>query len=264
MSDIDPNAIGVVPPQLGSTNRGYDTRFTEGNSPELTVTLETINDGIMTYLTQIIQPTIIRNDERVEVPVVYGSPERWASITKFGAIRDEHNDRLVTPLIVLRRTEEKRNILNNPSNKYLYTSMTTGWNSRNVYDKFAVLNHVRPSQQIRNVIVPDYIDLTYEVFIWTELQEQMDMLLEQINTEAYEYWGNRNTFKFRVSIDEYQNESTLPSTEDRVIRKVFTMKVGAYLLPERMVKNFKLASTNTNLYTVKKVVTMVEAVSKIE
>jgi hypothetical protein len=264
MSDINPKANAFIPPQLGSTNRGYDNRISGSDAPEMVVSLETINDTIMDYFQNIIQPTIISNDEAIPVPIMYGAGERWASVLKYGGLRDEKNDRLQAPLIIIRRTGEKRNSLTNPSNKYLYTTLSPSWNPRNVYDKFSVQNNITPSQQLRHIIVPDYMDLTYDIIVWTDLQQQMDTILEQINVEAYEYWGNRNTWKFRVSIDEYQNENKLPATEDRTVRKMFTMKVGAYLIPERMVKNFKLASTNTKSYTVKKVITMIETVNNLK
>lgn len=261
MSDLT-TSTGQVPNELGNTNRGYDTVF-EGQ--QLTITLEKINNAIMGYLKESIIPTVKDNGNAVVVPILYGDGERWAQVRKEGVLRDPQSDKLLTPLIMLRRVSAKPGKLNNPNNKYLHMVHDTGWNSRNVYDKFAVLNRITPSRKIRTVMIPDYMDIEYEVVMWTEYQEQMDQLIEQINVENYEFWGSRNNFKFRVNIDNgFQGQSELPPVQDRVVRTQFTMTIAAYLLPERAVKNFKLASTSQTSFTPKKIVLKEEIVNVIE
>lgn len=252
---------GQIPGPIGSTNRGDDN---VAQKPATSVTLEMINGIIMGYVMNTIMPTVDDNGTARPLPVMYGTPERWATVRKTGAFRDGTNDKLLTPLMMLRRTSVKQGKLVNPNNKYLHTSITQEWNPRNAYDRFAVQNNIRPSQRVRNVMIPDYMDLTYEVVMWTEYQSQMDTLIEQLNVENYEFWGNRNQFKFRVSIDEFNGDSELPATEDRIIRTQFTMTVSAYLLPERVVQNFKLTSPNQETYTKKKIVAFTETVSNLE
>lgn len=263
MSDFIPETVAAVPGEIGTTNRGHDTAFIAQDAPQIKITLEKINEIIMNYITDVIQPTISENEAVRPVPVIYGTPERWATVRKDGVLRDPASSKLLTPLIMLRRTGEKKGVINNPNNKYLYSAMDAGWNRRNAYDKFAVLNGIRPSQQLRHVVIPDYIDLTYDVILWTEYQAQLDGLIEQINFESDEFWGNRNNWKFRVKIEQYQAQTDLPTNEDRVCRSQFQMTVAAYLLPEKMVKNFRIGATDTKVYTAKKVVTFVEAVNDI-
>jgi len=264
MTEMNREVIGTVPAQEGSTNRGYDNKF-EGSDPApLQVTLEFINDTIMDYFQNTIKPSIDDNGNLRPVDVLYGTAERWATVRKDGFLRDSMNNKLLTPLIMLRRTNVSRSQPMNPNNKYLYTTLDTGWNVRNVYDKFAVLNGITPSRQLRKVMIPDYMELTYEVVLWTEYQEQMDRLIEQINIEAEEFWGKRNNFKFRVNINEFVSQADLPASGDRVIRTTFQMKVNAYLIPERMVKNFKLMSTSEKTYTAKKVVAFTEVVNNLK
>lgn len=260
MSDFV-NKTGIVPEPLGNTVRGNDTVF-EGE--QYTVTLEKINAAIIGYLKDSIVPSVNDNGEVRNVPVLYADGERWAQIRKEGYLRDEKNDKLLAPLIVIRRTNVTPGELNNPNNKYMYSTMDAGWNRRNVYDRFAVINKIRPSSAIRNVMIPDYVDIEYELVMWAEYQEHMDRLIEQINVENFEYWGSRNSYKFRVSIDSFQGQSELPATSDRVVRVQLTIKVGAYLLPESAVKNFKLAPTSRTAYTTKKVVVKETVVNHIE
>jgi hypothetical protein len=238
----------------GSTNRGNDIRSDSSELKPLYITLESINEIIIDYLTNKIQPSITENETRKPVPIIYGNPERWATIQKDGVLRD-HQEKIQAPLIAIRRRAINRNkSMTNPMNKYVYIILENKWNSRNSYDRFAVQNGITPSRQFRTLVIPDYVDLTYEVIIWTGYQSQMDQIVEQINVEADEYWGDRNQHKFRVQIEEFISQSELPTQTDRVIRMAFDMKISAYIIPERMVKNFKLASTNLSQYSVKKIV----------
>lgn len=264
MTDIKPQTIAVQPGPLGSTNRGNDIRVNSTDAPELLVTLEKINEIIMGYLSNVIIPTVDTGGVAQTVPVMYGSPERWKTAREDGFLRDIDSGKLLTPLVMLGRTSVRKGVLANPNNKYLHTTLTTGWNRKNVYDRFAVLNNIRPSQEVHHVMIPDYMDLTYEGLIWTNLMTQMDRVIEQINVENDEFWGERNNFKFRVSIESFDAQNELPAGEERIIRTGFQMKVAAYLLPERMVKNMKLSSTTHKEYTAKKVVTFVEAVEDVE
>jgi hypothetical protein len=192
------------------------------------------------------------------VPIVYGTPERWKTIRKDGFMRDQKNDRAQTPVIVIRRTNMIRNPMTNPSNKYLYITPKSQWNARTAYDRFAVQNGITPSVEYRSVIVPDYVDLNYDVIVWTDRQEQMNDIIEQIHVENEEFWGLRNQFKFRVRIEEYSSQTELPPVDERFVREFFALKVSAYLIPERAVRDFALKSNNSKTFTVKKVVTFFE------
>lgn len=253
MTDIKKTTIGVVPDPLGNPTRGYDVVPPEDASP-ITITLMRIDEAILHYFDEVINPLVEENGVVRRVPVLYGNPERWDSVRKHGFLRDQQTTKLLAPLIVFRRSTVRRGDLQNPNNKYLHQTLDAGYNARNAYDKFAVLNNIHPSKQLRQVIIPDYMDLTYEVLMWTEYEEQMNKLVEQVNVESDEYWGNRNNFKFKVRIEEFTSRSELPAESERIVRVEFSMNVHAYLLPDHLVQNFKLASTNQTTFSPKKVV----------
>ena len=254
MSDFsNPRAYSADSQTIDDTpNRGLDTK-TNGQAP-LRITLMNIDETIVNYLSETIKPTIVDNGAARSVPVLYGTPERWATFRKDGIIREPNSDKAQTPVIMIRRTNIERDALTNPSNKYVEMVWETGWNKNNAYDKFAVLNNIRPSRQFHAVIIPDYITITYDVVFWTEYEEQMSDLIGQIQVEGDEYWGSRNEYKFRVRIDGFDVQSELESAQDRVVRTTFQLKVNAYLIPERMIKNLRISSTNKELYTAKKVI----------
>ncbi len=239
-------------------NRGLDNKKDAGEQSAISITLMTIDEIIVNYLSGTIKPTISDNNTVRPVPVLYGTPERWATFRKDGIIRDPGSDKAITPLILLRRTSVDRGKLSNPSNKYIQTAWEIGWNKNNAYDKFSAINNIRPSREFHAVIVPDYVDIHYDVIIWTEYEEQMSDVIGQLQVENDDFWGTRNGYKFRVKIDKFDSQSQLESSQDRIVRTQFSMKVGAYLIPDRMIKNFKITSTTSKMYTDKKMVVIVE------
>lgn len=241
-----------------ATNPGMDTKLDSSDQSPIRVTLMSIDETIVNYLNDTIKPTITDNETVRMVPVLYGTPERWSTFRKDGIIREPGSDKAQTPVIMIRRTGMERDRLTNPSNKYLETSWETGWNKRNAYDKFAVLNNIRPSRQFHTIVIPDYVTINYDVVLWTEYEEQMSDLIGQIQVEGDEYWGTRNGFKFRVRIDGFDNQTDLSATQDRIVRTVFQMKVSAYLIPERMIKNFRLSPSTRKAYTAKKLIVITE------
>lgn len=249
-------------PDVQPQNRALEIKIDEqdGGFENLEVTLIKIDGIISNYLENVIQPSVKDNDRLIPVPVLFSDPERWKTIRKDGFLRDPKNDKQQTPLVVLHRDGIRRNELTNPSNKYMHMSHEAQWNNRVGYDRFTVQNGIRPSKKFMNVIIPDYIDLTYTIILWTEYQEQMNGLIEQINVENDEYWGVPNQYKFRVKIENYDNEMDLPAEGDRVIRTIFSMKVSGYLVPERMVRNFNISPTIQKSFSAKKVVAFVETV----
>lgn len=253
---------GMIPPisdpeSLLNNNRGYDNDLAEG-PPEVVFNLELVDETILNYMIDVINPKVTKVDRSIPVPIMYANPERWKSVQEDGFVRDPKNDKLQAPLILVRRTKIARNDMTNPSNKYVYKTFTNQWNKRNVYDRFAVQNRITPSMQMRNVLIPDYVTISYDILMWTDYESQMNQLIEQINAENEEWWGNRNAYKFRTRIEDYDKKSELPPTGDRVVRTQFTLNVFAYLLPEQIIRNFKPSSTNDDIYTRKKTIVFTE------
>lgn len=234
-------------------NRGNDTKTNTGDVP-ISVTLMTIDETLIKYLINRIQPITTQDGKSVKVPIIYGNPERWKSVQKDGVLRDKFN-KIQLPIIMIRRTSIKKNKANSSVNKYLEREFETGWNKYNPYDRFAAINGIKPVKQYIKTVTPDYFDLTYECMVWTEYMEQMNRLVEQISFEDDEYWGERGQYKFRTSIPEYKTDTSLPEIQDRLVRTTFTLNVNAYLLPERMLDKYgKIMQTSQQRFSTKKIV----------
>ena len=108
----------------------------------ISVNLYDVDSVIKYYFDNIIQPSVMEDGERVNVPVVYGSPERWKSVQKSGVFRDETGN-IQLPLIMYRRTGVERNLqysrnldANSPN---LFVTFEKNYNPRNRYDQFEIL-----------------------------------------------------------------------------------------------------------------------------
>jgi len=239
-------------------NRGLDTKTQNTDTP-ISVTLMTVDETLINYLNNRIQPILAQDGKSIKVPIIYGNPERWKSVQKDGILRD-NKGKIQLPIIMIRRTSlKKNNNINSPINKYLEREFETGWNRYNPYDRFAAVNGIKPVKQYVTTVTPDYFDLTYECLIWTEYVEQMNRLIEQVSFEDDEYWGDRGKYKFRTRIDEYKTDTVLPNIQDRLVRTSFTLNVSAYLLPERMLnKTGQIMQTSQQRFSSKKVVLFTE------
>lgn len=212
-------------------NRGNDNKFVRGVTNPVEIGLYTIDSAILKYLQNNIKPVVTQQGKQVQVPVIYGNPERWKSAQQDGNIRDK-NGMIMLPIMMLRRKSIKENRINSPVNKYQSYTFQTKWNSRNIYDRFAALNGVIPSQVYTTTIIPDFYDINYEGMIWTEYMEQMNSVVENITFESNEYWGDANNYKFIVKISQVDNSTELPSNNARLVRSQFNIDVKGYILPK--------------------------------
>lgn len=244
-------------------NRGTDNKYVAGVTQPVAVSLYTVDNAILKYLQTKIVPVVSQDGKQIKVPVIYGNPERWKSVQKDGAIRDK-NGKLVLPIMMIRRTSMKKNKINNPTNKYQRYTYKSGWNARNIYDRFTVLNGITPSQVYHSSMVPDFYDVTYEASIWTEYMEQMNKLVENISFESNEYWGEDNNYKFIAKIEGFDQTTDLPNNNDRIVRSKFNIEVKAYILPETALNRDDNRGMTTKLeYSPKKVVFNTEVVTDL-
>jgi hypothetical protein len=244
-------------------SRGFDTKPIEGVTAPVTVGLHTIDSAILKYLQEKIKPVVTQDNKQIQVPVIYGNPERWKSVQEDGAIRDK-NGKILLPIIMVRRTGMEKNKIFSPVNKYQQYVFKSGWNPRNIYDKFAALNRITPSEIYHSSMVPDHYNISYEAMIWTEYMEQMNRLVENISFESYEYWGERNDYKFLAKIDSYDQITDLPRASDRLVRNKFNINVRAYILPESALdRNGNRAMTTRLEFSPKKVVFGTEVVTNL-
>lgn len=212
--------------------------------------LEAVDEAVFYYFENVIKPSVVSNGDMVDVPVIYGTGERWKMAQKDGYYRDK-NGKIQTPLVMVRRENiEKRRDLGNKldaNNPKLYVTFQEKYTPRNQYDNFALLNNRTPQKEYTATVIPDYVHLTYEGIIWTDYISQLNKVIEAINYASDSYWGDEERFKFMAQIDRFTNINELTDGDSRVVRATFNLKIQAYILPENIQK--KLQETDTRWFS---------------
>jgi len=207
---------------------------------EFTVGLQDIDESIFYYFENVIRPTVIQNGERIAVPIIYGSPERWKSVQKDGYYRDK-NGKIMSPIIMFKRnTITKNRSLTNKLDANmpnLYTAWQKSWNSKNFYSNFNILNNRVQTKQFVANVVPDYVNLQYSVIVQTYYVEQLNNIVEAINYASDAYWGNPQRYQFMARIDSFNTVNEIAKGEDRSVRSTFDINMYGYIIPDIVQKD---------------------------
>tara|TARA_A100001515_G_scaffold139655_2_gene134521 strand:+ start:100 stop:1080 length:981 start_codon:yes stop_codon:yes gene_type:complete len=242
---------GITPPETRpNLNRGRITSRKDDTVQDVSIGLQDHDEAIMHYFNNVIKPSVIINGNRTNVPVIYGSPERWKSVQRDGFFRDKEG-KLQSPVIMFRRDSvEKRRDLGNKldgNNPQLYYTFQEQYTKRNQYDNFSVLQNRRPQREYHTVVVPDFVILNYTCMIFTAFIAQNNKLIEMINFTSDSYWGDKERFKFNAKIDTYSNTVELAQGSQRQIKTEFGLKLQGYLVPDSI--NKELAKKPQKYYS---------------
>ncbi len=230
----------ALPPETRpNTNRGTITSREGDKVQDISIGLQDHDEAIMYYFNNVIKPSVIVNGNRTNVPIIYGSPERWKSVQKDGYFRDKEG-KLQVPLIMFKRDSiEKRRDLGNKldgNNPQLYYTVQEKYTKRNQYDNFSVLQNRIPQKEFHAVVIPDFIKLNYTCTIWCDYVAQMNKLIEMINFTSDSYWGDEEKFKFNAKIDTFSNTTELTQGDNRIVKSDFGLVLQGYLVPDSINK----------------------------
>ena len=232
----NPNNFNPSPTE----NRALQTSFKGDTVKPFSVGIQDIDEAIFYYFGNVIQPSVIQNGQRLPVPIIYGSPEKWKSYQKDGYYRDQ-NSRIQAPLIMFKRNsiDKNRQIANkldanNPQNFGVFTKRYT---QRNAYDNFKVLNNRIPQKEYYAVIMPDYLTVTYTCVVFTYYVEQLNKIVEAMEYASDAYWGNPQRYQFKAMIDSFGFQTELAQSDERIVRSTFTIKINGYIVPEILQKD---------------------------
>ena len=239
----------LVPSYNNISKISSNTVFTKNRAKEISVkgnvhkdfsvSLQDHDDVIKYYFENTIKPTVIQNDNRLPVPVIYGSPERWKSVQADGFYRDK-SGKIMVPLIMYKRdTLEKNRSLGNKLDGNVvqnYQIFEQRFNKRNAYDKFAVLTNRVPSKEYHLSVIPDYVTITYSCIIFTDFVAQINPIIEAINFASDSYWGDFSRFKFRARIDQFSTSTEVTADDGRAVKATFNIVLNGYIIPDTINK----------------------------
>ena len=234
------------------TNRANEVRRDNDIIKTPKVSIEDVDFAIISYIRDVIKPTVIENGLTIDVPIQYANGEKWAQVQAKGYMRDRKG-KIMTPVLSLRRnniterdTLKSLGVNHNPAgNDFVHRNKHT---TQNRYDRFNVLQGKKPAQEYYIAPVPEFVDVSYELLLWTEYTEQMNWLVEQLMPTSGFAYGT--THKFPSFLSDVSFETTNATGEDRVVRATIPMITKAALLSP-----FELRKSNfTKRFSVKRII----------
>jgi len=234
-------------------NRAFHMRRDNDVFKTPKVTIEDVDFAMMSYLQDVIKPYVIENGQKIDVPIMYANGEKWAQVQARGYMRDRKG-KIMTPVISIRRTSiterdslKTLGVNQNPlGNNLLIQNQHT---LNNQYDRFSVLQNSQKKRvnEYYVIPIPEFIDVSYEILLWTEYTEQMNFVVEQIMPQNGFAWGT--TWKFPTYISDYSFETTNATGEDRIVRCTLPIVTKGTLLMSDELRE----STVRKAFSVKKV-----------
>jgi len=217
------------------TNRAHQIKRSNDTVKNISVTLQDIDENILYYFNEVIRPTAIENNVEIDVPVRYGSPESWNIVQRDGFMRD-NKGKVIVPVVMARRTSisKDESIPIDKAERNMVRQYPIKWSAKNSYDRFSLLTHNprKKTYEVFNIVVPDYVTISYECIIWTSYVTQMNKIVEQIYYNEGTNWGDPKKFKFSTMIDSFDQNIDISTDRGRVVRSNFSLNVRGYLIPE--------------------------------
>jgi hypothetical protein len=244
------------PTKLGQpeNNRAYEISERKDGDKDFTIGIKDVDEALMYYFNNYLKLSVVQNNSKLIVPVIYGTPENWKSVQRDGYYRDQY-EKLMAPLLMFKRRSitQNRNLGYKLDGNQVYNVQLfkKAFTKRNIYDNFNILNNRSPETKYVVSATPDYITVEYECIVWTYFVEQMDKLVESLNFASRSYWGDPNRFLFYSSIESFDDSITYDIGDNRAVRTNFNITLNGYLIPDTL--NKKLA-TPSNAYGISKVV----------
>lgn len=196
------------------------------------ITLYDIDYSIFFHLSENLKLRINENGTSIPVPVMFANGEKWSQIRQHGYMRDG-NKKVMAPVIVIRRTnvvaDDRLPIVD--ANKYNPTFRMIPHKTMSMqYDRVAGQYLKKESFEYYMVDVPDYVRVSYELIFWTDLQEQMNNLIQPIIGVSDHVWGD--FYKFRANVQDITHDNVNVPGEDRLIKSTMSLLVDGYLRQE--------------------------------
>lgn len=244
------------PTKLGQpeNNRALEVSNRTDSDKDFAIGIKDVDEALFYYFNNVLRLSVVQNNTKLTVPVIYGTPENWKSVQNDGYYRDV-NGKLMAPLLMFKRTSITQNRDlgykldgNMVHNVQLFKK---AFSKRNVYSNFGALNNRVPETKYVVSATPDYVTVEYQCILWTYFVEQMDKLIENVNFASRSYWGDPNRFLFYSSIDSFEDSITYNVGENRAVRTNFNITLNGYLIPDSL---NKMIATPGNVYGVSRVV----------
>jgi hypothetical protein len=220
-----------INPLRQNPNRANEIKSNKGDLKQ-SISLFDIDYAMMSYLEDTALPTLDDNGKALKIPVIYGNSERWNGSRRQGVFRDSKG-KIQLPLMMIRRTSITKDESMPMLNRHVSYQGVTKYSKDNRYDRFTAFGgNIKPKYEIYKIQMPEYVELNYDCMVWTNYTEQLNEVIEQLQYTS-SYWGDKEKFKFRTSLGEFNVINEVGEGTERINRIEFSLNVKAYLLPEK-------------------------------
>lgn len=238
----------------GIENRAHATRRDNDTFTTPSINLYDIDYAILYHLKNNANFEVEENGKLVTVPVMFAAGEMWTQIQRNGYMRDKSR-KLMTPVIALKRdsiaNDERFTFLKvqspNLGNRLLIRPITPDRQIHDPYDWINKTEFTKRNKQYFVSVIPEFIRVSYTLYIWTQLTVQMNSIVEKLITLDMDMWGD--SFKFVTNVGDMTFETVSDTGEDRLIRTECILTVDGQLLPEYVLRE----STIRKAYSLKRV-----------
>jgi len=202
----------------------------DGSVKDISIALYDVDYAIKWHIENIIHPTITEQNSIITVPVLFAAGEKFAAVQKHGYLRDNQG-KLLTPLIMIKRNSvTKREDIQDL--KVLETqeariTFEKKYSAANRYDRFSLSNRP-PAKEYYSMDVPKFVQIEYELLIWTNNSIQLNEIVEQFIWFDGKAFGDAH--KFITHIDPPTFETVNNTGEDRIVRANMSMRTKAHIL----------------------------------
>lgn len=245
-----PKEVYTLPKQQGmpETNRALEITTKHDQEKDHYIGIQNIDEAVKWYFENKLRLSVIQNNNRIVIPILYADAENWKSMQRDGYYRDV-SGKLMAPLLIFKRDTitQNRELGFKVDGNYAHNLQffEKGYSKRNYYSNFDLLRRNKgrqPEKEYIATITPDYVTVTYSCNLWTLYISQMDKLVEALNFSSRAYWGDPNRFQFYSDINEFNEEIVYGVGEERAIKTSFNITLNGYLIPDGINKKLAAAS----------------------
>lgn len=230
------------------TNRGYDTKYVGGKNTIPAVTIMDVDAAILYKLQKGFGLSVNEDGKSIAVPVMMADGEKWVQVRKNKLLRS-HDGQVIIPLMILHRSSmsadtsfSKLEIPNSQRIAYLSPR-----NNADAFNNLRETYNTNESTELAVSVIPDYVNIQYELVIWTHYQTQLNYIVEQILTENNVAWGD--VYQFVTKVGDWSFELLNEPSGDRVVKGKTQLSVKGILHSEYEL----LEKTTNSAFSIKRV-----------
>ena len=197
---------------------------------DINIALYDVDYAIKWHLENVVNPTVVEENSILTVPVLFAAGEKWAAVQKHGYLRDNQG-KILTPMVMIKRNSVSKRediqdlkVSETPDSRITFERKYT---RQNRYDRFSLTGRT-PEKEFYSIDVPKFVQVEYELLIWTNNTIQLNEVVEQLLWFDGKAFGDSHKFITHIEPPTFENVNS--TGEDRIVRASMPMRTKAYIL----------------------------------